>query len=40
MFMKSSDTYIVRPDRYVFGATTKDISFSDLLTDLQSQLEV
>lgn len=40
MFMQSSDTYIVRPDRYVFGATTKDISFSDLLTDLQSQLEV
>jgi hypothetical protein len=30
--------YIIRPDKYVFGSTTEDISLTELIQDLKSRI--
>jgi hypothetical protein len=30
--------YIIRPDKYVFGSTTEDISLAELIQDLKSRI--
>ena len=36
--MNESDTYILRPDRHIFGSTSDNITFSELTNDLEKRL--
>ena len=36
--IEENKIYLVRPDKYVFGLTDKDISLSDLIDDLKDRI--
>ena len=39
-FMKEGTTYLVRPDRYIFGSTTSDVSLEELINDLKIRINL
>ena len=39
-FMKEGTTYLVRPDRYIFGSTTYDVSLEELINDLKIRINL
>ena len=39
-FMVNSKTYIIRPDRHIFGSTSDKITFSELTRDFKERLRM
>ncbi len=39
-YMAISDIFVLRPDRYIFGATSDNVSFQDITNDLRKRLGI
>ena len=39
-FMEEEKAYLVRPDRYIFGSTTSDVSLDELIDDLKIRINL
>ena len=39
-FMEEGKAYLIRPDRYIFGSTTSDVSLDELIDDLKIRINL
>ena len=39
-FMEQGKTYLIRPDRYIFGSTTSHVTLNELIDDLKIRINL